>query len=161
MNPGQGLGRMLKEKHLTIAVAESLTGGLVGSLITDVPGSSGYFLGGVTTYSNVSKSELLHVREETLRYSGAVSEECAREMAAGVREMFHADIGLAITGIAGPTGATANKPIGLVAFAYDDGKIRRTEKVIFTGDRLQIKNASAEHLIAMAVSILSGNGTDP
>lgn len=154
MSPEQELGRMLKERHLTIAVAESLTGGLVGDIITDVPGSSAYFLGGATTYSNASKSELLQVREETLRLHGAVSEECAVEMASGVRSLFHTDIGLAVTGIAGPSGATANKPVGLVAFAYDDGNVRRTEKVEFTGDRLQIKRAAAEHLLKMAVSLL-------
>lgn len=150
------MGRMLKEKHLTIAVAESLTGGLVGDMITDVPGSSEYFLGGATTYSNASKSELLHVNDGTLRSFGAVSEECAIEMASGVRELFHADVGLAITGIAGPGGATATKPVGLVAFAYDDGKMRLTAKMTFTGGRVQIKKASAEHLIAMAVSVLKG-----
>ena len=154
MSPEQELGRMLKERHLTIAVAESLTGGLVGDMITDVPGSSDYFLGGVTTYSNLSKSELLHVTEGTLRSSGAVSEECAREMASGVRTLFHADIGLAVTGIAGPGGATATKPVGLVAFAFDDGIRRFTTMMTFTGDRVQIKKMSAEHLLAMAVSAL-------
>jgi len=154
MSPEQELGRMLKERHLTIAVAESLTGGLVGDMITDVPGSSDYFLGGATTYSNLSKSELLHVTEGTLRSSGAVSEECAREMASGVRTLFHADIGLAVTGIAGPSGATANKPVGLVAFAYDDGKVQRTGKVVFSGDRMQIKREAASYLLRMAVSLL-------
>lgn len=154
MNPEQELGRILKEKGMTISVAESLTGGLVGDLITDVPGSSSYFEGAVTTYSNGSKVEILKVKEETLRLHGAVSAECAREMAAGVRDMFRTKIGISITGIAGPTGASFGKPVGLVYFGFDDGVIRMTGKKTFAGDREEIKRASAEHLITMTAEIL-------
>lgn len=139
---------------MSIAVAESITGGLVGDIITNVPGASKYFEGGVITYSDASKVELLGVKEETLRLHGSVSEACASEMAAGVREMFHARIGISITGIAGPTGATFGKPVGLVVFGFDDGKVKMTAKRTFAGDREQIKRAAAEHSITMAVEIL-------
>ncbi|MFA5312993.1 MAG: CinA family protein [Methanomassiliicoccales archaeon] len=155
MSLEQELGRILKEKGLTISVAESLTGGLVGDLITNVPGSSSYFEGAVTAYSNGSKVELLKVREETLRLHGAVSEECALEMAAGVREMFHTKVGISITGIAGPAGASFGKPVGLVIFGFDNGVIRITGKKTFEGGREEIKKASAEHLITMAAEILT------
>lgn len=154
MSPEQELGRILKEKHLTISVAESLTGGLIGDLITNVPGSSSYFEGAVTTYSNESKVEILKVKKETLRLHGAVSDECALEMATGVREMFHTRIGLSVTGIAGPSGATFGKPVGLVVFGFDDGVVKMTGKRTFAGDREEIKRASAEHLLTMALEIL-------
>lgn len=154
MDQEQELGRILREKHMTIAVAESITGGLIGDIITNVPGSSRYFEGGVTTYSDSSKVELLGVQEETLRLNGSVSEACALEMAAGVRKMFHTRIGISITGIAGPDGATFGKPVGLVVFGFDDGKVKMTAKKTFTGDREEIKRAAAEHSITMAVEIL-------
>jgi PncC family amidohydrolase len=154
MNPEQELGRMLRERNKTIAVAESMTGGLVGDIITNVPGSSKYFEGGIVAYSDQSKQELLGVRPETLRIQGAVSEQCAREMAAGVREKFHTHIGLSVTGIAGPTGATFGKPVGLVIFAYDDGKVRMTDHKTFAGEREEIKRAAAEHLVTMTLELL-------
>ncbi|MFA5312209.1 MAG: CinA family protein [Methanomassiliicoccales archaeon] len=155
MSLEQELGRILKAKRLTISVAESLTGGLVGDMITNVPGSSSYFEGAVTTYSNESKVELLKVRNETLRLHGAVSEECALEMASGVRELFHTKVGISVTGIAGPSGESFGKPVGLVHFGFDNGVTRITGKKIFEGDREEIKKASAEHLIAMTVELLT------
>ena len=154
MNPEQELGKMLKERQKTISVAESMTGGLVGDIITNVPGSSRYFEGGIVTYSDLSKQELLGVRPETLRIHGAVSEQCALEMAAGVRERFHTHVGISLTGIAGPSGATFGKPVGLVIFGYDDGKVRITDRKTFSGERGEIKLAAAEHLITMTLELL-------
>src|SRR3990172_4634027 len=98
------LGHLLREQGLTLAVAESCTGGLICHRITNVSGASDYFLGGVVTYSNQAKMDLLMVPAEVLSFRGAVSAETARAMAVGVAEIFHADIGLSVTGIAGPTG---------------------------------------------------------
>jgi PncC family amidohydrolase len=106
-----------------LAVAESCTGGLVSHRITDVPGSSAYYQGSVTSYSNEVKERVLHVKRDTLERYGAVSEQAAREMAQGVRDVLHADVGLAVTGVAGPDGGTPEKPVGLVyiALAAPDG----------------------------------------
>lgn len=111
------VGDMLRARGLTLAVAESCTGGLIGHRITDVPGSSAYFLGGVVAYADAAKTGLLGVRPETLSRHGAVSTEVAEEMAAGVRLRFGADLGLATTGIAGPGGGTPGKPVGTVCVA--------------------------------------------
>ena len=107
------LGELLLKRHLSLAVAESCTGGLVGHLITNVPGSSQYFLGGVMVYSDEIKMKLLGVRQQTLQKQGAVSRETVQEMASGVRRLLAADIGAAISGIAGPGGGTTEKPVGL------------------------------------------------
>ncbi len=108
------LGEKLKDKKLTIAVAESCTGGFIGKLLTDTAGSSDYFLGSITAYSNRLKKSLLNVSEKTLEVSGAVSEVVAIEMANGIRNKTKADIGLSTTGISGPGGGTDTKPVGLV-----------------------------------------------
>ncbi len=113
--------RLLIEKNLTVAVAESCTGGQVSAAITDISGASGVFGCGVCAYSNEIKQKVLSVRSETLEMYGAVSEQTAREMAAGVRALSGADIGVSITGIAGPGGGTEEKPVGLVHFAVDAG----------------------------------------
>jgi nicotinamide-nucleotide amidase len=111
------VGSMLTEREMTIALAESCTGGLVGHRMTNVPGSSNYFKGGVIAYSNEVKEQSLGVRAEILAQHGAVSEETAVEMATGVRRVLGTDLGLAITGIAGPDGGTPDKPVGTVCFA--------------------------------------------
>ena len=108
-------------KHRTMCCAESCTGGLIGAAMTDLPGSSEYFLGSAVTYSNEAKMRLLGVREQTLIDHGAVSEETAREMALGAAALFGADYSVAVTGIAGPGGATDTKPVGLVYIAVSDG----------------------------------------
>ncbi len=120
------VGKLLREHRRTLTVAESCSGGLVGNRITNVPGSSDYFVGGVIAYSNELKQRLLGVQERTLTTHGAVSEETAREMALGARRATGADLGIATTGIAGPDGGTAEKPVGTVAIALaadglDDG----------------------------------------
>jgi nicotinamide-nucleotide amidase len=119
------VGRLLRERGAMLAVAESCTGGLIASRLTDVPGASGYFVTGVVAYANETKQRLLGVSEETLRTHGAVSEPCVREMAAGVRTINGATYGLATTGIAGPAGGTPDKPVGLVfvAVADDQGTV--------------------------------------
>lgn len=137
-------GGLLRAARLTLAVAESCTGGLIGHRITNVPGSSGYFLAGVTTYSNESKVKLLGVRGETLAAHGAVSPETAGEMAEGVRRATGADVGLSSTGIAGPTGGTPSKPVGLVYLGRSDGSQTVTEELRLRGDRLMIKERAAQ-----------------
>lgn len=143
------IGEGLTELSLTVSVAESCTGGLVGSRLTDVAGSSLYFLGGIVAYSNEAKVKLLGVRPDTLAAHGAVSEQTAREMAEGVRKSFRTDIGLAVTGIAGPGGATKDKPIGLMWFALATDETTRAQSVRLPGDRLQNKAAAAEQLLSL------------
>jgi nicotinamide-nucleotide amidase len=137
----QVVARGLRSRGLTLSVAESCTGGLVAKELTAVPASD-YFAGGTVTYSNAAKTKLLGVSEDTLRGHGAVSAEVAAEMAEGVRRSFGADVALAVTGIAGPTGATADKPVGLVywAVAHPAGTV--VSHRIFSGTRGQIQLAA-------------------
>jgi nicotinamide-nucleotide amidase len=133
------VGKILAKKGLTLAVAESCTGGLISSRITDVPGSSRYFIASIITYSNGSKENLLGIRHSTLLRHGAVSKEVALEMAMAVRHYSCADIGLAVTGIAGPGGATRTKPVGLVYTALVLGRRHILRKFRFKGTRREIK----------------------
>ena len=132
-------GRILDHRHLTISVAESCTGGLIGNRLTNVPGSSGYFKGGVIVYSNEAKEDLLNVRHDTLKTQGAVSDLTAREMAMGVRERLQTDLGLAVTGIAGPAGGTKEKPVGTVYIGLASGGQVFSGNYRFWGSREQIK----------------------
>jgi PncC family amidohydrolase len=134
---------------LTIAVAESATGGLISHRITNVPGSSDYFKGSVVSYANEAKVRVLGVAEETIAKYGAVSEETGREMAEGVRRLLNADIGLSDTGIAGPTGATPDKPVGLFYIALSAAKGTHCQRHIFRGDRLENKHSAAEAALVM------------
>jgi len=127
----EAVARLLKQTGQTVAVAESCTGGLLGHRLTNVPGSSAYFRGGVVAYANEAKTALLDVPEAVLRVHGAVSGEAAEAMARGVRAAFRADIGIAITGIAGPSGATPDKPVGLVYLALAEGATGRVVRVEF------------------------------
>ncbi len=138
------VGSRLREQGLTLAVAESCTGGMIGHRLTDVPGSSAYFLGTITTYAVAAKARLLNVRRETLDTEGAVSEATARQMAQEVRMLFRADVGVAVTGIAGPSGGTPEKPVGLtyVALATPDGTW--VERHIWKRDRWGNKARSTE-----------------
>lgn len=143
------VGEMLRAGKLTVAVAESCTGGLAGSRLTNIPGSSSYFVGGIIVYSNDVKTSTLGVSAEVLTKFGAVSEECARAMAEGAREMFKADIGLAVTGIAGPEGGSPEKPVGLVwiALAGASGTIAR--KFLFERDRARNRERAAQAALEM------------
>ena len=111
------VGKLLKDKQLTVAIVESCTGGLIGDYLTSIPGSSSYFLGGIIAYSNQIKEKQLGVSPDTIADYGAVSKHTAREMACGIKKKFKSDIGLAVTGIAGPGGGTPQKPVGLVYLA--------------------------------------------
>jgi nicotinamide-nucleotide amidase len=133
------VGRMLREKQLTLAVAESCTGGMLCNIITDIPGSSDYFERGIISYSNRSKQELLGISTETLRAHGAVSRETAMAMAEGIRKASGASIGVAVTGIAGPGGGTPEKPVGTVHIACSAGETTEAFEYRFQGDRLRIK----------------------
>ncbi|MFQ5907006.1 MAG: nicotinamide-nucleotide amidohydrolase family protein, partial [bacterium] len=137
------IGYLLSMKHKTISVAESCTGGLIMDMITNVSGSSLYFVGGVVAYSNEMKMKKLKVKAFSLKKFGAVSKEVARAMAEGVREYCSSDIGLSVTGIAGPSGGTPAKPVGLVCLglAWEGGAT--CERHNFPGSRRQIKEQSA------------------
>lgn len=144
------VGRLLRDRRLTLAVAESCTGGLIGHRITDVPGSSDYFLGGVISYSNTAKVALLGVSPATLRKYGAVSRQTAAEMAEGARLAFGADIALSATGIAGPSGGSRRKPVGLVyvGLAYGCGTVVR--RILLKGVRWTVKSQAADAALEMA-----------
>ena len=133
------VGRMLKTRNLTIAVAESCTGGLIGHRLTNVSGSSQYFLGGNIVYSNQAKIDYLRVRPETIAKYGAVSDETVREMARGIIDSYKTDLALAVTGIAGPDGGTSEKPVGTVYIGLASKNKIFSDKYCFQGDRKQIK----------------------
>jgi nicotinamide-nucleotide amidase len=138
------VGRYLKKNGLTLAVAESCTGGLIGHRLTDVPGASDYFRGGVVSYSNDAKCDLLGVPAAVLARHGAVSPETARDMARGVRKAFHAAVGLAVTGIAGPSGGSLEKPVGTVYIGLATDQGEEVWHYQFHGSRAEIKTLTAE-----------------
>lgn len=134
------LGKLLKKKRLTISAAESCTGGLVASKLTDVSGSSDYVFGGMVTYDDKAKIKFLGVNPKDIKKHGAVSEIVAKQMAEGIRKRSQTGIGISTTGIAGPAGARPGKPVGLVWIGYSDKKITFAKKFIFTNDRLRNKD---------------------
>ena len=145
---------LLVEKRLSLGVAESFTGGLIGDVFTDIPGSSEYFMGSAVTYSNESKSRILSVNASTINSYGAVSEETVREMVAGVQELFNSDCAIASTGIAGPTGGTSEKPLGLCFLAAIYGRKLETRKFIFGKDRRINKERGAYAAIELLRRLL-------
>jgi len=151
-SPEERVGEALRRKKLTVSAAESCTGGRIGDKITNVPGSSDYFRGSAVTYSNESKVALLGVDKATLERFGAVSEEVAKEMALGCIGLFGSDISVSTTGIAGPTGGSPEKPVGLVWFAVTDGDRISTEKAVFPGDRESIKEAASSFALEMVAT---------
>jgi PncC family amidohydrolase len=153
------LGRLLSARGLTLALAESCTGGLIGSLITDVAGSSDYFLGSAVTYANSAKQNLLGVRHETLLAHGAVSAETAAEMAQGARRIFGADIAAAVTGIAGPGGDMPGKPVGLVYIHLSTAAAEIGERHVWDADRMGNKLLSAEAVLRLVTRYME-NGND-
>jgi len=143
------LVELLKVSGRTCATAESCTGGGVGSSITAVPGSSAVFAGGVISYSNDVKREVLGVKAETLASVGAVSPETAAQMAEGVRKLLKTDLAVSLTGIAGPDGGSDEKPVGLVWFGLATKDGVRTEKVLFSGDRARVREQAVVHALGM------------
>ncbi len=147
--------RVLVERKLTLAFAESCTGGLIGDLITDISGSSAYFLGSAVTYSDDAKQKLLKVQAATLAAHGAVSAETAAEMAQGARQLYGADIAASVTGIAGPTGATPGKPVGLVYIHLSAEGAEWGERHQWDADRLGNKALSAEAVLWLVLRYLA------
>lgn len=150
------LSQLLVDKNWMFACAESCTGGLLAAAMTSLPGSSGWFDRGFVTYTNTAKTELLRVNTETLERFGAVSEETAMEMAAGVLDTApQAHFSISTTGIAGPDGATPGKPIGMVCFGFsqrtDQGVVTRAVTKVFDGDRSQIRRAAVGFALQTAI----------
>ena len=139
---------------LRTAGAESCTGGLLTSTLTDVSGSSSYVMGSVVSYSNDVKARILHVPVETLSAHGAVSEQTARAMAEGVRALMQTDLGVGITGIAGPDGGSAEKPVGLVYIAVSNQAKTVVQKNYFHGTRLENKQSAVDKALAMIRDML-------
>ncbi len=150
------VGEKLRESRKTLATAESCTGGLIGHLITEIPGSSRYYLGGVIAYQNEVKHRILGVRQETLETVGAVSAECAREMAQGIRRLVYADVGISVTGIAGPTGGTPEKPVGLTYIHLSAADCEYGEVFVWRGNRHENKQASARAALLLLLRYLRG-----
>ena len=143
------VGRLLVERKQTLAIAESCTGGLVTHRLTNIPGSSEYLVAGVIAYAYEAKVAALGVTWETLTQHGAVSEETALAMARGVRSRFSASLGLSITGIAGPGGAMPGKPVGLTYIALADGADDVVERHVWTGNRVENKEHSAQAALVL------------
>ncbi len=151
----QRLYQRMTELGLRLATAESCTGGLIGHKITNVPGSSNYYQGGVVSYSNDAKVWLLGVRPETLDRFGAVSRETMLEMAQGARSALEADVGLSVSGIAGPDGGTAEKPVGLVWVGLSLEGMELAQSFQFEGDRGAIKEQAAEGALGFLLDHLA------
>jgi competence/damage-inducible protein CinA C-terminal domain len=143
-----------KELKLTLSVAESCTGGLISSLLTGSPGASEFFYGSAVTYSNDSKISILNVDPMTLAEHGAVSEKTAGEMAIGARSVFKTDIAASVTGIAGPSGDTETKPLGLVFIAVFDGTELKISEHHFKGSRNDVQKAAADRVILTLSELL-------
>ena len=150
------VGRLLHERGLKLVLAESCTGGLLGSRITDVAGSSEYFLAGVVAYAYEAKAELLGVSWETLNTRGAVSRETVLEMARGIRNRMKADIAMSVSGIAGPGGGTPEKPVGTtwIGLVAGDGEWAKTFR--FPGDREENKKSAADAALNFLLDYLEG-----
>jgi nicotinamide-nucleotide amidase len=140
---------LLTGQKLTLATAESCTGGLISNRITDVSGSSQVFLMGICSYSNEAKISLLSVDRKLIEEHGAVSQEVACAMAEGVRKLSGADLGIAVTGIAGPTGGSDEKPVGLVYLALADGEETLSKRIVLPGDRLNVKLLTSQNALDM------------
>jgi nicotinamide-nucleotide amidase len=154
----KAIGNRLREKGWTLSIAESCTGGLVCDRITNVSGSSDYFMGGMVTYSNESKAEHLSIPLGFIKKYGAVSPQVARRMAQGVRKAFHTTFGLSTTGVAGPTGGTKRSPIGRVFIGFTNGKKAWVRKLDLKGNRREIKKKATEKSLEFLyeIPLLSG-----
>ena len=145
------VGKILRKRKITLAVAESCTGGLISSRITDSSGSSDYFIMGIAAYSNKIKENVLGVSPRLLQKHGAVSKQVALEMAKGARLLANTDIGIGVTGIAGPTGGTKKKPVGLTYIALATNKKRIVKEFRFKGSRRAIKLQASEAALELCV----------
>ncbi|HHH82788.1 MAG TPA: CinA family protein [Chloroflexi bacterium] len=154
--PEVRLGALLRSRGLTLAVGESCTGGLVSHRITNMPGSSSYFLGGIVAYSNEIKERLLGVSPRSLEMHGAVSEQVALEMARGAQSALGADVGIAVTGIAGPGGGTPDKPVGLTWVAVSGPQGELVVEHRWRGGRAENKERSASAALKLALALLEG-----
>lgn len=152
----QNIHKILTREAVTAASAESLTGGRVAAALSLLPGSSAFFQGGVVAYSNQLKAELLGVPMDVILRHGAVSEECARAMATGARRKMGTDVAIATTGIAGPDGATADKPVGLVWLAAVMGHRALACKHIFEGDRNAVTEAAVNAALELLYRLIMG-----
>lgn len=141
------VGRLLQQHHLLLATAESCTGGGVANAITDIAGSSDWFDCGFVTYSNASKTDLLDVPATLIAQHGTVSEEVAAVMAEGALRNSNAHVTLSTTGIAGPGGAVPGKPVGTVCFGWAKGDHTHTERLVFSGDRQEIREQTVKHAL--------------
>jgi len=150
----QKIGNIFNKKNWTLAVTESCTGGLLSDIITDLPGSSKFFLGGVIAYSNQVKLDLLKVSSEMLRTNGAVSPEVALLMSLGIRNLLNSSVGVAITGIAGPDGGSEEKPVGLVYIAVTTPYVEVEERFDFSGTRREIKIQAAKTALELIIQAL-------
>ncbi len=162
MTTAEKLVKVLTEKKMTCATAESCTGGGVGYTITRVSGASAVFWGGIISYDNSVKHRVLGVPEEVLATKGAVSPECATAMAEGARRLLKTDLAVSLTGIAGPGGGSAEKPVGLVWFGLASGGSRSrvtviTEKKVFPGDREAVRAAAIEHALHLLLAAAEDN----
>ena len=145
----QKIGRLLIRKKLTISICESCTGGMLGSIITSIPGSSKYFLGGIIAYSDDFKRKLVGIKPELLKKRGAVSPEVARAMAQGVRRVFKSDIGVGVTGIAGPSGGSRKKPVGLVYISLSYKRSVFIKRLMLAGGRDQIRKRACKETLSL------------
>ena len=146
-NEAQVLSKLLISNDLTISVAESCTGGSLSRALTSIPGASSYFDCGYITYSNQSKTEMLGVDIQTIKTFGAVSEEVALEMVIGLATRSHSDIAVSVTGVAGPTGGTSEKPVGMVCFGFSYEGKTSTSTQLFSGDRASIVSQSVSYVL--------------
>lgn len=149
------VGSLLRERHLTLATAESCTGGRLGDQITSVPGSSEYYIGGVVAYAYSAKTELLGISQEFLLAHGAVSSETAVAMAHGARQRLKTDLAIAITGILGPGGGMPNKPVGLVYIGLAAAEQELARRFLWSGDRLTNKESSVNAALELILDYLA------
>jgi nicotinamide-nucleotide amidase len=152
----EAIGKLLRERRATLAIAESCTGGLLCDRITDISGSSDYFQGGMVTYSNASKTKYLAVPAQVIKEYGAVSEEVARRMAEGVQGAFHTTFGLSTTGVAGPTGGTPSSPVGRVFIAVAAEAKTRVLREDLKGPRRTVKRQAAQKALELLYDYLTG-----
>ncbi len=148
---------LLIERKMKLATSESCTGGLIAQKITSVPGASECFDCGVVTYSNEQKQKLLKVSADTLEKFGAVSEQTALQMCEGVRELADADLGISVTGIAGPGGGTPDKPVGTVWIGLCGRNVHKAQKFLFGGDRNQVRESTAVAALEMVKEAILNN----